>query len=390
MLVIRHATVFTPEKRIDDGTLWVQGGRISRLGTSKELGCPLDAEEIDATNLFVVPGFIDLQVNGALGQDFTHTPMSIKEVAAWLPRYGVTTFLPTIISSLPDTVAAARRVLIEMEEAQLSGAIPLGLHLEGPFLNPKRRGVHDSDNLRLPDRDAVEGWRPENHVRLVTLAPELPGALEVVRILVSQGVVVGAGHSLANYDQALDAIQAGITFGTHVFNAMSPLHHRDPGLVGALLSSESVKLGVIVDGVHLHPVVVKFIWQIAGGERLVLVSDAMAGLGAPPGRYPLGAQMVTVDSGEARTANGTLAGSVLSIDAGLRNLMTFTGCALEEALLTVTRNPASLLGIDSRKGQIFPGADADLVLLTPSLEVAGTLVGGRLVYSNSLMRKGVQ
>lgn len=389
MLVIRHATVFTPERRINDGTLWIQGGRISRLGTSKGLGCPLDAEKIDATGLFVVPGFIDLQMNGALGQDFTHTPMSIKEVAAWLPRHGVTAFLPTIISSPPDTVAAARRVLTRVEGDLPPGAIPLGLHMEGPFLNPKRRGAHDPDSLQLPDRDAVEGWHPENHVRLVTLAPELPGALEVIKILTSRGVVVGAGHSLANYGQALDAIQAGITFGTHVFNAMPPLHHRDPGLVGALLSNESVRLGVIADGVHLHPVVVKFIWQIAGKERLVLVSDAVAGLGAPPGRYPLGAQMIAVDSGEARTANGTLAGSVLSIDAGLRNLMTFTECALEEALLTITRNPASLLGIDSRKGQISPGADADLVLLTPSLEVAGTLVGGRLVYSNSLESKGV-
>ena len=253
----------------------------------------------------------------------------------------------------------------------------MGLHLEGPFLNPARRGAHNPAHLRAPDLQTITGWSVEQYVRLVTLAPELPGALDVIRALVGRGVVVSAGHSLATHAEALAGFEAGITCGTHLFNAMPPLEHRAPGLAGALLADERATVGLIPDGLHLHPSVVALAWQAKGARRVNLVTDAMAALGMPPGRYPLGDWEVTVDDTSARLADGRLAGSLLSLDQAVRNFIAFTGCSLSDALATVTTVPAHLLGLADR-GQIAPGFIADLTLLTPDVHVAGTIVGGQI------------
>jgi N-acetylglucosamine-6-phosphate deacetylase len=218
---------------------------------------------------------------------------------------------------------------------------------------------------------------------LVTLAPELPGAIDVVTALADRGVVVAAGHSLAGYTEAQVAIEAGISYSTHLFNAMASLHHRRPGLIGALLADERVTVGLIADGVHVHPALVKLVWQLVGNGRLNLVTDAMAALGMPAGAYPLGNFQVTVDGTSACLSDGTLAGSILSLDVALRNLMTFAGCSLAEALPAMTTTPFALLGLGQRKGQIAPGYDADFVLLTPDLTVICTIVAGQIVYQNN-------
>jgi N-acetylglucosamine-6-phosphate deacetylase len=213
------------------------------------------------------------------------------------------------------------------------------------------------------------------------MAPELPGALDVTQTLVERGVVVSAGHSNATFAEAQAGIEAGIRYGTHLFNAMPGLHHREPGLIGALLSDSRVTVGLIPDGIHVHPAVVKLAWQALRSERLNLVTDATASLGMPPGRYRIGPQEVFVDETSARLADGTLAGSILSLDAALQNLMSFAGCSLEEALPTITSTPAELLGLSDQRGRLGPGLAADLVLLTADLDVAMTIVNGKVVYA---------
>ena len=312
MLLITNATVCTPDRRLDDTSVLIDDGRIAVLGAAAEVGRPPGARVIDAAGLIACPGFIELQFNGGFGHDFTADPARIWEVAAALPRYGVTAFLPTIITSPLETIAAAQQVVSTGRPGGFRGAEPLGLHVEGPFLNPQKKGAHNPRYLRAPDAGAVAGWSPATGVRLVTLAPELPGALAVIALLADRGVLVSAGHSAAGFDQAKAAFDAGIRYGTHLFNAMPPLQHREPGLPGALLTDARPIVGLIADGVHTHPSIVSLAWQALGSKRLNLVTDAMAALGMPPGTHRLGDFDVSVDATSARLADGTLAGSILS------------------------------------------------------------------------------
>ncbi len=381
MLAIRHATVITPEAIIEKGTVLIDGGYVVTAGDA-DLTVPPTAEVRDAAGLILAPGFIDLQVNGGFGLDFTADPATIWEVAARLPRFGVTGFLPTIITSPAETVAAAQAVLRDGPPPGWTGATPLGLHLEGPFLNQVKKGAHNPAYLRTPSAGAVAGWSPDAGVRLVTLAPELPGSAEAIAALAARGVVVSAGHSMATYDEARAGFDAGTRYATHLFNAMSPLHHRDPGLAAAVLADSRVTAGLIPDGLHIHPALVALVWRLLGPDRLNLVTDAMAAMGMPPGEYVLGDFRVHVDDLSARLDDGTLAGCILSLDAILRAFMSFTGATLPEAVATVTTTPARLLRLDET-GQIAPGMKADLVLMTPDVQIEETYVGGQSVYRRS-------
>jgi len=389
MLCISNATILTPVKTISDGIVIMRDGLIEAVGRSSDLAVPEKAQVLDGTGLLLVPGFIDLQLNGAFGLDFTEKPQSIWKVAAHLPRYGVTSFLPTIITSPLSRIHEAQIVWAKGPPSDYNGSTPLGLHIEGPFLNPAKKGAHNPAYLRPPTMEHVVTWSVESGVRLVTLAPELLGALDIIATLKERGVVVAAGHSIASYEETRLGIVVGIRYATHLFNAMISLHHREPGLVGALLADERVTVGLIPDGIHVHRSLIKLIWLIAGDGRISLVTDAMAALGMPPGTYSLGDSKVTVTRKEARLADGTLAGSVLSLDRALRNLINFTGCSPADALRTVTTTPATLLGLSRRKGQIAPGFDADLVLATPDFTVVATIVAGQVAYrSESLLTNG--
>jgi N-acetylglucosamine-6-phosphate deacetylase len=362
--------------RVEAADVVVRDGTIVGVGPS--VAIPEGAEILPADGLLVSPGFVDLQVNGAHGVDVTEEPERLWEVAAVLPRYGVCAFLPTVVTSPPDALRRAMAALAHRPDGFV-GAEPLGLHFEGPMLNPERRGAHEDRFLRAPDTEVIEGWTRTEGVALVTLAPELPGAGRVIAQLVANGVVVAAGHTAATVDEMDDAIDAGVSYVTHLFNAMAPFGHRQPGPVGAALTDARVTAGLIADGIHVHPTAVAVAWRVLGPERLNLVSDAVAALGRPHGAVRLGSQAVVLDDSGVRLPDGTLAGSALSLDEAVRNLVAYTGCAAHEAIATVTSTPARVLGL-SRAGAVAPGHRADLTLLTPDLLVAGTIVAGREVH----------
>ena len=381
MICISNATILTPSKQISNAILVVDGGRIAGLHDKERIiASSPTAHEIDGQGGFLVPGFIDLQINGAFGYDFTWEPENIWEVAKALPKYGVTSFLPTIVSSPAQKIRLAQDVLMNGKPTGFRGANPIGLHLEGPYLNRVKSGAHNPMHIREPEGSAHASWEPSRGIRMVTLAPEIPGALDLVSDLTARGIVVSMGHSKASIGQAVKGIDAGARYGTHLFNAMAPLDHREPGLVGALLQDERVKVGLIVDGIHVDPAVVGLVWRLVGEGRLNLVSDAMEALGKQPGNYRVHEFDVVVDGTSARLADGTLAGSVLSLDCALRNLIKITGCELSRAVKTVTTTPADLLGVPDVKGRLEIGSAADVVLLSPEYEVIFTMAAGEIVY----------
>jgi len=354
-----------------EATLLVADGRVAAIRRG------IDRHADICTDGWIAPGLIDLQVNGAYGFDFATDSASIANVAARLPATGVTAFLPTIITS---PLEAYSRFLRDLERAMQDarGAPVLGAHLEGPYLSPKRAGAHNPNHLRAPNLEELATWVGSPMVRLVTLAPELPGALEMIRELRARGVVVSAGHSDASYAQALAGFDAGITWGAHLFNAMSPFSHREPGLVGALLSSD-VPIGLIVDGMHVHPAAVKTAFRAKGARGITLVTDAMAAMGMGPGRYPLSDRAVIVEATSARLADGTLAGSILQMDAALRNVIEYTGCTLVDAITMASATPARVLGLE-KKGRLATDCDADLLILDKALCVEMTVARGEIVY----------
>lgn len=334
---------------------------------------------IDASGLLVAPGLIDLQVNGAFGHDVTADPRAMWSVGSLLPQTGVTAFLPTVVSSPPSAVRRAIDILAAGPPPGYGGAVPLGLHLEGPMLAPARRGAHDEGHLVAPSLDVVEGWSLEAGIRLVTLAPELPGAGDVIEALVARGIVVSAGHSDATTERAVEAFDRAVSMVTHLFNAMSGPHHRAPGLAGAALGDPRPVAGLIADGVHVHPAMVRIAWACRGPGGIALVTDATAAMGAAGATFPLGGSTILRDGDVVRTEGGDLAGSVLPLDRAARNLVAFTGCSPAEALGASSATPAAVLG-EARRGRIERGARADLVLLTPALEVVATVVGGRVAF----------
>ena len=340
---------------------------------------PPHARRVDVTGLLAVPGFIDLQVNGACGRDITDDPASMWAIGEILARHGVTAFLATIVSSEPGRVGEA----IDAWQAghESLGAVPIGLHVEGPFLSPARAGAHRPDQLRAPDPAEAAGWTPNAGVRIVTLAPELPGALGLIAELSARGLVVAAGHTDADAATGRAAVDAGVRYATHLLNAMRPLDNRAPSLAAALLDDDRVTIGLIADGLHVAPEVLAVVRRTIGPDRLSLVSDAMAGLDMAPGTVRLGAAEVVVGADGARLADGTLAGSIAGLDAGLRTLVAATGCDVSEALAAVTSTPADLLQLGEGRGRLDVGGRADVTLLTTGLEVVATLVAGEVAWS---------
>jgi N-acetylglucosamine-6-phosphate deacetylase len=355
--------VFSGGAVLRDGA-WDEGDLVCRDGLIVD-GTPIGgagSTTIDATGLYVAPGFVDLQCNGGLGLDLTRDPAALWELGAALPQWGVTAWLPTIVTAPEGAIDAALAALAAGPPPGWHGAEPLGLHLEGPFLAEPTRGAHRREHLRAPSTAAVDGWSRDAGVALVTLAPELAGADEVIRELVARDVVVSLGHSGATADEARWAIDAGATWVTHLFNAMGPFHHRAPGLAGVALADDRVHVGLIADGAHVAPEAVA-VAQRTLGRRLTLVTDAAPAMG-------------TAGAADAsRLADGTLAGGVAGMDRMVRNLVAFSGCPRQESLLAASAAPAEVLR-DRSRGRLEPGRRGDVVLLSPDLLVRAAWIGG--------------
>lgn len=372
-------SVVLPDGTIERLDVLIDGGRVTGL-VAADTPVEVVHETIDVTGEIVAPGLIDVQINGGWGCDFTSDASTIATVAAHLPSTGVTAFCPTVVTSTNERRQAAIDAMAGLDTPEGS-ATALGLHFEGPIISPVRPGAHNPKRIGFPPADQLATWTRRNGVTIVTLAPELPGALELIAELAARGVVVSAGHTDCTATEFAAGRTAGITMVTHLFNAMAPFSHRRPGPIGAALADGGVSAGIICDGIHVDPVAVAMAWRALGPQRTILVTDAVGALGMEAGTMTLGEFTVTVSDRGVRTSDDVLAGSNLSLDQAIRNLVEFTGCSTGEAIGTATRNPAALLGLTDR-GRITIGARADLVVFDQTLQVERTLVAGSTAWQS--------
>jgi N-acetylglucosamine-6-phosphate deacetylase len=359
---------------LEPGAVVVENGRIVEIVRAPRDGA-LPGEVIEAA--IVAPGLIDLQVNGGFGVDVGSDPDALRTLARRLPETGVTAYLPTLISSPAETYRAAFAAFNQAVDAL--GAHALGLHLEGPYLASARKGAHPLAAIEQAAPHILDEALASGFLRLMTLAPERPGALERIRRLRAGGVLVSLGHTDATCEEFTAGIDAGAEMATHLYNAMSPFGHRAPGAIGAALTDDRIAVGLIADGIHSHPASLSLAIRAKGTANVALVTDMMAAAGMPPGTYQLGGQPVEVDEGSARLADGTLAGAVLTLDRAVRNMVLWTGVTAAEALRMATETPARLLGLSDR-GRLVVGAVADFALFDGDLRVVATIVGGDVVF----------
>lgn len=340
---------------------------------------------IDASGMIVTPGFIEVHTHGGGGYNLhTTDPDELRAYASWIPRTGVTSFLIGVVGAPNGLPTAQLRCATQVSEEQADGAEPLGIFFEGPYLSPARRGAHLSSWLRRPSLSEVERLLEltRGRLRLITIAPELPGADSVIHRVVEAGVVASIGHTDATYEQTRHAIAQGVTHATHCCNAMRQLHHREPGPLGAIAEAAQVTGEVILDGVHVHPAVVRMLATLLGSRRLVGITDALAGAGLQSATFEFAGQQAHVEEGVARLEDGTITGSVLTMDQALRNLVEMTGMSLSDAVAALAANPARVAGAAARKGELSPGYDADLLVFDQSLTLCATLCKGSVAYAS--------
>jgi N-acetylglucosamine-6-phosphate deacetylase len=379
-------TVALRGRVVTDHEVWPEGTVLLEASSIAEVSREsLDADEVhEYPGCFVAPGFVDLQVNGSFGVDVASEPGRVPELSRKLLATGATSYLPTLISSPSTLYREALPMLARLvREGTPDGAEVLGVHLEGPFIDVDRRGAHPADHVVSADVNLLDELLDLGPVRMLTLAPELEGAAELARTAARRGVVVCAGHSNATFELAYEAFEGEVADVTHLFNAMSPLHHREPGLPGAAFAHPCVTCGIIADGWHVHPEVVALAFRALAPDRLYLVTDAVAAAGMVSGEYSLATRRVYLEEGVPKLEDGTLAGSILSMDEALRNVLDFTGCTVPEAARMAAATPARLIGEGERKGRLASGYDADVVVLSPEFSVEAVYKDGSQVYSDS-------
>ncbi|MFH8405229.1 N-acetylglucosamine-6-phosphate deacetylase [Streptomyces sp. NPDC018019] len=381
--VLTGARVALPSGVADAGRVAFEGTRITEAASAAGTAAPAPGDQVvDLTGHLVVPGFVDIHVHGGGGGSFSSAdPDECLTVIDTHRRRGTTTMLASTVTGDLDDLSRQAGVLAELtEQGELAG-----VHFEGPFISPHRCGAHQPGLLRDPDpadvRKLVDAAR--GTAKMMTLAPELPGGLESVRLLAETGVLAAIGHTDSSYDATREAIDAGATVATHLFNAMPPLGHRAPGPVTALLEDERVTVELINDGTHLHPAVLELAFRDAGADRVAFITDAMGAAGMNDGMYPLGPMKVEVKDGVARISEGptagSIAGSTLTLDHAFKRAVTVDGLSVAQAVQALSGNPARLLGIDGRTGSIEPGKDADLVVLDASYDLVGVVRRGEWV-----------
>jgi len=365
-LAITGGRIFTPFQEIKDGYLLIREGRIENRGSMADLPpLPPGIQIIEAEGAPVIPGFIDIHTHGGRGFDVMDgTSSALGAIDEYKRSVGITGWVGTTITAAPEKMRkVARSCRQYLEKEKLSGL--LGLHLEGPWINPQFRGAQPPEHIRRPNPVEYKEW--SNHLgpflKVITLAPEMEGSLDLISRVAGEGVLLAAGHTGADYRVGRQALEAGLSHAAHFFNGMAPFHHREPGIIGAFLDSSTATLELILDGVHLHPAAVRLAWKMAGADRIVLVTDSIRAAGCQDGTYELGGQPVIVWDGEARREDGTLAGSTLEPARALGLLREITGIGLREALFTVTVNPARCLGLEEEMGSLEPGRRGDAVIL---------------------------
>jgi N-acetylglucosamine-6-phosphate deacetylase len=383
-LTIHAQRALTPFEEIADPVVVIQGSKISKVGRRGAVELPRGGREIDARGKTVVPGFVDVHIHGAGGHDVMEgTREALEIVAATVAAHGTTSIVATTVTAsemetLESVAHIAHFILHSSQYAtrELSAEI-LGIHFEGPFISPAHRGVHPAKWIVPPSRELLAQLLAEARgtAQILTLAPELPGALDLVRDACKAGLVVSLGHTDATYEQTQAAIAAGASHAAHVFNAMRPFSHRETGVIGAVLTSPKVSAELIADGVHVDEAAMKMLVDLKSAERVILVSDGISATGMPDGKYQLGMFQVAVSGGVARSAEGKLAGSTLTLDRALRNIVSL-GVPLISGVQMITANPARQIGLGACKGVLAPGADADLVFLDDKLEISGVMTRG--------------
>ncbi|MGJ6962603.1 N-acetylglucosamine-6-phosphate deacetylase [Streptosporangium sp. G11] len=369
-ITLADARVVTPEG-VHEGWLTIEDGRITHVGQGSAPGAGLALG-----GRYVVPGFVDIHNHGGAGGSFpTGDPDQASQAVDLHARHGTTTLMASLVTASTDDLARVAASLADLCEDGLLA----GIHFEGPYISAARCGAHNPALLRDPSPVEFAGLLKagRGHVRMITIAAELPGALETVREAVANGVIAALGHSDATYEQTISGIEAGGSVATHLYNAMPPLHHRDPGPIAALLQDERVTVELINDGVHLHPAMTRLAFEVAGPGRTALITDAMAAAGMGDGVYGLGPMTVNVAGGVARLAEGgTIAGSTLTMDVAFRRAVREVGLSLAEASEIASLTPARVLGLADHLGSVSVGKRADLVVLTDDLEVSGVMRGG--------------
>jgi N-acetylglucosamine-6-phosphate deacetylase len=384
--------LFSPTEVVEDPLVLIEDHVITDVTTRSAKEVPASARHVEFTDAVLVPGFMDIHIHGGAGHDVMEAgSAALPAVETFLAKHGVTSYFPTTVTAPLETILAALDLLgAAIETANASSgqsdalrARPLGIHLEGPFISHARRGVHPADCLLPPKLSTFERMWEASHgqIKIMTVAPELPSATELIAEATRRGVCVSLGHSDAQLDAAFSGIGAGARHATHTFNAMRPLGHRDPGILGIALADPRLSADIIADGIHVDPLVVDLFLRAKGRDRAVLITDAMSATGMPDGKYHLGAMEIEVSQGYC-TSGGTIAGSVLTLDRAVRNVMQFANWNLQSAVQLASWNPARVVREQDRRGMLAAGKIADIVALSPAGEVHGTIVNGRLLASS--------
>ncbi|WP_429842101.1 N-acetylglucosamine-6-phosphate deacetylase [Brevibacillus sp. FIR094] len=373
-------------QELHNGLVVVGNGTITYAGKADEYGKALPDHVVTVEDGWICPGFVDMHMHGIDGYDtMDGTPESLQAISTALARHGVTSFLATTMTAPYDQLEQVLVNIAQNSREGIPGAQAIGIHLEGPWINPRYKGAQKEENIAIPKLDAVQKLYglSEGLIKVVTIAPEQPEALEAIAWLKERDVIVSAGHTGATFAQATEAVDAGVRHFTHCFNAMTGLHHREPGVVGAAMYHEQLSTELIADGIHVHPAVMKILYRVKTAERLALVSDSMRAAAMGEGTYDLGGQEVHVHDNQAKLADGTLAGSILTLNRAVGNMVTLSGVSLPDAVEMASLTPASILGMGEKKGRLAVGYDADITVLNTQFDVTMTFVAGKEVYQQS-------